>query len=76
MTWLIAVVLKPWFAVGFFGFACAIAYAIRPLFPEGRVRDLLYDRSLRLRHPVIFGALVVVSVYGTILFMDWYVMGW
>jgi hypothetical protein len=72
MGWLVAVVLKPWLALGFFGFSCAVAYAIRPLIPDGRVKKLLYDRTFRHRHPWLFKTLVVVGCYGTLLGMVWY----
>lgn len=71
--WLIAVVLRPFGALAFFGLAAFIAYkVIAPLIPEGRIKAVLFDRSLRTRHPWKFTVLLLVSVYGTILVMDWW----
>lgn len=71
--WLIAVVLRPLGALVFFGLAAFIAYkVIAPLIPEGRIKSILFDRTIRTRHPKKFTVLIVVSVYGTILLMDWW----
>lgn len=66
MTWLIAVALRPLGTLVYFGIALAIAYAIRPFIPEGRIKTALYDRTLRKRHPWKFFLGFSFALYGTI----------
>ena len=69
MTWLIAVALRPLGALALFGLAFLTAGLLWPLIPDGRVKRILYDRTLRHRRKWMFAALVVVSFYGTVLAM-------
>ena len=72
MTWLLAVVLRPFGALVMFGASAFIAYKLLyPLIPDGRIKTLLYDRTIRTQHPWKFGTAVVVSCYGTIFLMVW-----
>jgi hypothetical protein len=64
--WLIAVILRPFGAFLYFGLALVIAHAIRPLIPNGRIKVILYDRTLRKRHPWRFFLGFAVVFYGTI----------
>lgn len=74
MTWLLAVVLKPFGALLFFGLAAFLAYfAVGPLIPNGRVKNVLYDRSIQKRHPWKFAALAFVTFYGTIALVSYLV---
>jgi hypothetical protein len=65
MTWLLAVVLRPFGALLFFGAAAVIAFAIRPLIPP-QWRGVLYDRTIRKQHPWPFFFAACIGVYGTI----------
>jgi len=66
MTWLLAVALRPFAAAVFFGISAALAFAIRPLIPDGQWKRLLYDRTFRNRRPVLFTLFILVGVYGTV----------
>lgn len=69
----IAAALRPFGAFVLFGAALCIAWVIRPLFPRGKVRELLYDRTFRKRHPwpVFWG--FAIAFYGTIGLVALYV---
>lgn len=65
MTWLLAVVFQPLGALILFGLAAAVAvYVLRPLLPNGRVKDLLYDRTLQKRYPWRFAILALSLCWG------------
>lgn len=64
MTWLVAVALRPLGALAFFGGAAFLAYLIKPLIPMSW-RGLLYDRSIRKRHPWKFAIFGLLAIYGT-----------
>ena len=66
MSWLIAVVFRPLGGLIFFGLAAALAYSLRPLIPSGKVRDVLYDRDLRRRHPWKFFFGFATAFYGMV----------
>jgi hypothetical protein len=68
--WLVAVVLRPLGAFLYFGLALGIAYAIRPLIPNCRFKSILYDRTLRKRHPWKFFFGFSFVFYGTV-FVVW-----
>lgn len=55
MEWLLAVALKPLVFLGLFLFAYFAARVVQRVLPDGRVKQVLYDRSLRTRHPWKFG---------------------
>lgn len=74
MAWLLAVALKPLFLVGLFFFAYVVARFAHRAIPDGRVKRLLYDRSLRARHPWKFGLGFMVAGYavmGLIAYLVW-----
>lgn len=66
MEWLLAVILKPLVFVGLFFFAYVVARLAHRFIPDGSVKRLLYDRSLRTRHPWKFGLGFLVAGYATI----------
>jgi hypothetical protein len=57
--WLWAIALKPFALLAFFSAVAAIAFALYKLFPAGPLRDVLFDRTLRKRHPVAWTLLVL-----------------
>jgi 4-hydroxybenzoate polyprenyltransferase len=65
-SWLLAVVLKPFAALVFFSLAYFIAKGIAKAIPGGRVKDVLYDRSVQRRHPWKFALLAMVTIWGVI----------
>ena len=70
--WLWAVVLKSLGALVLFGAAAFIAHKVLyPLIPNGRVKSLLYDRTIRTQHPWKFGAAVLFGCYGMLGLMLW-----
>jgi hypothetical protein len=72
--WLIAVFLRPFGALLLFGVVAALALLLRPLIRSllpGRWVAVLYDRSLRKRHPCAFATGFFVLFYGTILLVAW-----
>jgi hypothetical protein len=74
MTWLLAVVLRPLFTVVFFGFAAFVAYVlVGPLIPEGRTKRVLFDRSIKRKHPWKFALLALVSCYGVAGLVGWWI---
>jgi hypothetical protein len=74
MTWVLALVLRPLAALVLFGFAAFVAIVLlKPLIPSGRIKDLLYDRTLRLRHPWRFAILAMVLCWGVQGLIGWYV---
>lgn len=74
MSFFLATLLKPFAAVAFLTVAFLIARGLYRLIPSGRVRDILYDRTLRNRHPWRFGALVIFCylAVGTTLWAVFY----
>lgn len=70
MTWLIAVALRPFGALVFFGAAAALAFLIRPLIPSAW-RPVLYDRTLRKRHPWKVFWVFAFCFYGTVYAVYW-----
>jgi hypothetical protein len=66
MEWLLAVALKP--LILFLGLCVVyvLARSMHRFIPEGRVKQLLYDRSLRARHPWKFGLGFAITGYATI----------
>lgn len=62
----LAAVLRPLGSLLFFGLAALIAYTLKPLIPSGRIRDVLYDRTIRTKHPWKFALLALFSCYGTV----------
>lgn len=68
MTWLLAVVLKPFASLALFGLALAIAYLLRPFIPNGRIKDLLYDRTFRERRVEVFNGIAILCIIGLVLF--------
>jgi hypothetical protein len=73
MTWLLAVIFRPLGSLLVFGFAALVAYkVIGPLIPEGRIKALLYDRSIRRNHPWKFAVAALVSCYGVLGLMLWH----
>jgi hypothetical protein len=66
MTWLLALVLRPFGAFVLFGAALVVARVLWPLFPAGRLRSVLYDRSIKKNHPWKFAILGMVACYGTV----------
>lgn len=74
MTWLLALILRPVGAFALFGFALLVARVLWPLIPAGRVRTVLYDRTIRKKHPWAFFFLACFGVYGTIYTIYWFVM--
>jgi hypothetical protein len=54
-----AILLKPFVAVVLFAVVWLLARSIYRLIPNGRIRDVLYDKTLRERHPWRFGALIL-----------------
>jgi hypothetical protein len=51
MEWLLTVALKPLLFVALFFAAYVVARLAAPAIPDGRFKRLLYDRTLRARHP-------------------------
>lgn len=67
MTWVIALLLRPFAALLVFGLAAFVAYVLLArVIPAGRVKRLLYDRTLQKRYPWRFAALGLIACYGTI----------
>jgi hypothetical protein len=60
----LAALLRPLGSLLFFGLAALVAYTLKPLIPSGRMRDLLYDRTIRTNHPWKFALLALFSCYG------------
>lgn len=73
MTWLLAVIFRPVGMLLFFGGSLAISRLLWPLFPAGRVRTLLYDRTLQKRYPWRVFFLFFVAFYGTIGLVAYFV---
>jgi hypothetical protein len=74
MTWLVAVVLRPFAALLLFGFAAFVAMVvIKPLIPKGRVKDMLFDRTLQKRYPWRFAILAIGLGWGVPALIGWYV---
>ncbi len=71
-TW--ALLLKPFVAVGLFFVVWMLARSLHRLIPGGRLRDVLYDRTLRDRHPWRFGGLVLFS-YVAVGMLLWGIFG-
>ena len=57
--WLIAIFFKPFFLLAFFVSVAAIALLLKPVFPVGPLKDLMFDRAFRLRHPLAFGTAAI-----------------
>jgi hypothetical protein len=55
MEWVIGLVIKPFAAVAFFVLAYLLARLLARTIPDGRIKALLYDRSIQKRHPWKFG---------------------
>jgi hypothetical protein len=74
MTWVLALVLRPFAALVLWGIVAFVAIVlIKPLIPNGRMKDLLYDRTLRVRYPWRF-AFFAMALYGGVLgLIAWYV---
>lgn len=66
MDWLIAVALKPLVFVGLFFLAYVLARVGHKAIPDGKVKRLLYDRTLRARHPWKFGLGFAIGAYAFI----------
>jgi hypothetical protein len=66
MEWLLAVALKPLIFVGVFFFAYVVARLAHRAIPDGKLKRLLYDRSLRARHPWKFGLGFLIAGYAVI----------
>jgi 4-hydroxybenzoate polyprenyltransferase len=66
MEWILAVAFKSVGALLFFGVAYLLARLIAPLIPNGRFKSVLYDRSIKKKHPWKFAVLAMVSVWGTV----------
>lgn len=74
MSWLIAVVLRPFFSLLLFGSAAFLAIVVlKPLIPDGRVKTVLYDRTLRTRHPWKFAFLAMATCWGMLGLVGWLV---
>lgn len=73
MTWLVAVVLRPFGALVFFFVARAIALALYRVIPNGPLKTVLYDKSIRKRAPWRFFLLFAVMFYGTVALVALYV---
>ena len=71
----IAAALRPFGAFVLFTAALCVAWVIRPLIPGGKIKELLYDRSIRKRHPWKFFLAAAVGVYGTVAVIGWIVYG-
>lgn len=66
--WLIAAVLRPFGSLVLFGLAAFVAHKlISPLFPDGPLKRLLYNRSIRKNHPWKFALGGLAVIYGTVL---------
>jgi hypothetical protein len=66
MTWLLALVLKPFVAFLFFATAYVVARGLARLIPNGRIKDALYDRTLQKRYPWRFALLAMASIWGVV----------
>lgn len=69
----IAAALRPLGALVMFTAALCIAWVIRPLIPGGKIKDLLYDRTFRKRHPWKVFLVFALVFYGTVAAVGWYV---
>lgn len=61
--------LKPFVLVAWFFVVYLIARSLSRLIPGGRIKDILYDRTIQKRHPWKFGIAALVGTYGTICLM-------
>lgn len=73
MEWLIAVALKPLVFVGLFFLAYVLARFAHRVIPNGRVKQVLYDRGLRARHPWKFGLGFAIGGYALIALIGYLV---
>lgn len=69
MFWVMA--LKPFVAAVFLGIAYVIARGLAKLIPSGRVKDVLFDRTIAERHPWKIGFLVIFGGFGGIFLVAW-----
>lgn len=63
-NWLIALLLKPFVALAFFTATLLIARAIYPHIPDGWIKQLLYDPTLRVRYPWRFAIGAIAGAWG------------
>ena len=67
MSFAIASFLKPFAAFVFFAMAYAIARGLVGLIPSGRIKDVLYDKTIQKRHPWRFFLGFAALFYGVIV---------
>lgn len=72
-NWLIALVLRLFVAVVVFSITFLIARAAYRYIPNGRLKRVLYDRTLRTRYPWRFGLGFLVLAWGGIFLAVWLV---
>lgn len=68
--WQLALIVKPFALVLFFGAIAFFAYQLKAVVPDGKFKDVFFDRTLRNRHPKKFGALVIFLWLGLVV-MFW-----
>lgn len=75
MTMFWAMALKGFVALAFFSVAYVISRILAKIIPNGRVKDVLFDRTLQARHPwkvfflftlFFFGAMALGIVLGSL----------
>jgi hypothetical protein len=72
MTWLVSVALRPIGALLLFGFALILARVLYRMIPAGALRTVLYDRTIRKRHPWKFFFLAAGGVWGAVALIGLY----
>jgi hypothetical protein len=71
MTWLLALVFRPFGALLFWGFAAFLAVLIAPVFPP-RWRAVLYDPGIQKRNRWKFAFFGMTACYGTLAVVYWF----
>lgn len=63
--------LKPFVALAFFAVALVAARMLWHVIPPGRVKQVLFDRTLQKKHPWKFGLGLLVGCWGVMLLIGY-----
>lgn len=71
--WMLAIVLKPIGLLFFFFFVAVFAHRIlKPIFPDGPLKEVLYDKTFRDRNPGTVTALIIGFYVVFISYLAWF----